>query len=339
MHIQFSTRPAAAVEAETETAQRMLEAANLFLGILNAEQRHKALFPLLSDERLNWHYVPRPRQGLCFKEMDGSQQKLAHALISSGLSREGYAKAMTIMGLETILKELEGRGRRFVRDPDLYYLTLFGTPSSESSWGWRIEGHHLSLNFLIVSERWIASAPNFFGANPARVPEGYPLSGLRALAREEDLARQLLISMKAEQKTKTIVDRYAPPDIMTQAAKRVKLDAPLGLSVSEMKGEQKKILLDLVSEYLHRMPEDVAYLRMNQIEKDGTSYIHFAWAGSEKHGSPHYYRVQGPSFLLEYDNTQNNANHIHTVWRDLKNDWGEDLLQHHYAKSHQTNRG
>ena len=336
MHIQFSTRPTATVDAETETARRMLEAASLFLGILTADQKPKILYPLSSEERLNWHYVPRTRLGLSFREMDGSQQKLAHALISSGLSREGYAKAMAIMGLETILRELEGPVRRFVRDPDLYYLTLFGPPSCKSSWGWRVEGHHLSLNFLIVRGRRVAPTPNFFGANPARVPEGYRLSNVRVLAREEDLARQLLISMEAEERAKTIFDPDAPLDIVTRAARRIKLDAPIGLSFSEMKAGQKKILLDLISEYLHRMPEDVADSRMNRIEKEGTSYVHFAWAGSEKRGSPHYYRLQGPSFLVEYDNTQDNANHIHTVWRDLKNDWGEDLLQHHYAKSHRA---
>jgi hypothetical protein len=316
----------------------MFEAAALFLESLNAEQRNQATYLLTDEERLNWHYVPRPRQGLSFKEMDGSQQKLAHALISSGLSRDGYAKAMTIMGLETILKELEGPTRRFARDPDLYYITLFGTPSNETSWGWRVEGHHLSLNFVIVGAAQIAPTPNFFGANPAQVPEGCRLSGLRVLAREEDMARKLLTSMKAGQRSRTIVDPDAPPDLLTQAARHIKLDDPAGLPVSEMESEQKRILLDLISVYLHRVPEEVAYTRMNQIEKEGISHIHFAWAGSEKPRLPHYYRLQGPSFLVEYDNTQNNANHIHTVWRDLKNDWGQDLLQSHYTKSHKGHR-
>lgn len=335
MHIPSSTQPMTTMEAESETARRMFEAATLFLESLKIDQRNQTIYPLSSEERLNWHYVPRPRQGLSLGEMDGSQQKFAHALISSGLSRDGYAKAMTIMGLETILKELEGPNRRFARDPDLYYLTLFGTPSNESPWGWRVEGHHLSLNFLITGARQIAPTPNFFGANPAQVPEGCRLSGLRALALEEDMARELLASLEKKQRVRTIVDLDAPPDLVTQAARRIKLDAPAGLPVSEMKAKQKKILLDLISIYLHRMPEDVAYSRMNQIEKEGTVHIYFAWAGAEKHGLPHYYRLQGPSFLVEYDNTQDNANHIHTVWRDPRNDWGEDLLLRHYSKSHQ----
>ena len=335
MDIPLFPRPSVTAGAESETARRMLDAAILFLDALTSEQKNKALYSLSSEERLNWHYIPRPRQGLSFKEMDGSQQKLAHALISSGLSRDGYAKAMTIMGLEAILKEIERPVWRFVRDSDLYYLTLFGTPSFESPWGWRVEGHHLSLNFLIVGGDQIAPTPNFFGSNPAEVPEGYRLAGLRVLAREEDLARQLLISMKKEQRAKTMIASEAPGDIVTQATKRIQMDNPVGVAVLEMEAEQKKILLDLVTEYLYRMPEDVAYTRMNTIEKEGSSHIHFAWAGSEKHGSAHYYRIHGPSFLVEYDNTQNSSNHIHTVWRDPRNDWGEDLLQHHYAKSHQ----
>ena len=338
MHIPFSTQPMTTMEAESETARRMFEAATLFLESLKIGQKNQTLYPLSSEERLNWHYIPRPRQGLPLGEMDGSQRKFAHALISSGLSREGYAKAMTIMGLETILKELEGPNRRFARDPDLYYLTLFGTPSNESPWGWRVEGHHLSLNFLIVGGNQIAPAPNFFGSNPAEVPEGYRLAGLRILAREEDLARQLLLSMNKDQRPRTMIASEAPADIVTQAAKRIQMDNPMGVAVSEMEAEQKRILFNLVAEYLYRMPEDVACARMNRIEKEGSSHIHFGWAGSEKHGAAHYYRLHGPSFLVEYDNTQNNANHIHTVWRDPRGDWGEDLLLRHYSNSHKRHR-
>ena len=172
MHIPSSRQPVTTMEAESETARRMFEAATLFSESLKMDQKNQTLYPLSSEERLNWHYIPRPRQGLPLGEMDGSQRKFAHALISSGLSRDGYAKAMTIMGLETILGEMEGPKRRFARDPDLYYITLFGTPSNELSWGWRVEGHHISLNFLIAGGERIAPTPNFFGSNPARVPEG-----------------------------------------------------------------------------------------------------------------------------------------------------------------------
>jgi hypothetical protein len=336
MHIQFPSKPTATMDGKSEAARRMLDGAFLFLGSLTSEQKGRVTYPLSSEERFNWHYIPRSRRGLSFAEMDGSQQKFAHALIASGLSLEGYSKAMAIMGLEAILKDLEGSARRFPRDPNLYYVTLFGKPSEESSWGWRVEGHHLSLNFLIAHGRHIAAGPNFFGSNPAQVPEGYRLSGLRILPQEEGLARRLLFSMTEEERSRVIVDPEAPADIVTRAEKRVKPDTPIGIPVSEMEAEQKKIFLDLLSVYLRRMPEEVAYSRMNEIEKEGTSFIHFAWAGSEMAGFPHYYRLHGPSFLIEYDNTQNNADHIHTVWRDLRNDWGEDLLRDHYGKSHRS---
>jgi hypothetical protein len=322
-----------AVEMESETAGRMAEAATTFLGSLTGEQQARALFSLENEERLNWHYIPRERRGLSLKEMDGSQRKLFHALLSSGLSRHGYAKALDIMSLESILGELEGPARRYPRDPDLYYVTLFGTPSDESPWGWRVEGHHLSANFLVVRGNRIAPTPNFFGANPARVPQG-PLTGLRVLVTEEDLARQLLASLDAEKQARAIIDSEAPADIITTAEPRVKIDDPRGIAGAEMTEDQKRLLVDLVVEYTSRMPKDVADTRMDQIEKEGKTHIHFAWAGSKEKGQGHYYRVHGPSFLIEYDNTQNNANHIHTVWRDLKDDWGEDLLRGHYAKSH-----
>ncbi|NIS62436.1 MAG: DUF3500 domain-containing protein [Proteobacteria bacterium] len=334
MHVRSPIAAAhTAVEMESETAVRMAEAATTFLGSLKKDQQTRVLFSLEDEERLNWHYIPRERQGLTFKEMDGSQRKLAHALLSSGLSRRGYAKALDIMSLESILGELEGPARRYPRDPDLYHVTLFGTPSDESPWGWRVEGHHLSANFLVVGGNRIAPTPNFFGANPARVPKG-PLTGLRVLAAEEDLARQLLASLGTSKQARAIIDSEAPADIITTAEPRVKIDDPSGLAAAEMTEDQRRLLMDLLIEYTSRMPRDVADTRMNQIEKEGKAHIHFAWAGSKKQGQGHYYRVHGPSFLIEYDNTQNNANHIHTVWRDLRDDWGEDLLRGHYAKSH-----
>jgi hypothetical protein len=337
--------PAAAadttVDLESETAQRMAEAATTFLAALTPEQRGRARFPVASDERRNWHYIPRPRQGLPFKEMDASQVQLAHVLLSSGLSRRGYAKAVTIMSLEKILGELEGPGRRHVRDPELYYVTVFGTPSDDAPWGWRVEGHHVSVNVLVVDGKRIAPTPSFFGANPARVPQDDPslrpvqaLAGLRVLAAEEDLARRLLAALDARQRERAILAAEAPADILTRAEHYVKPDAPGGLAAGQMADPQRRLLMDLVTEYLSRMPEDVADTRMNLIEKEGAAHIHFAWAGAEQPGGPHYYRLQGPSFLVEYDNTQNNANHIHTVWRDFGGDWGEDLLAGHYARAH-----
>jgi hypothetical protein len=319
---------------ERDTAKRMIEAAGLFLDSLAPEQKAKALFRADSGERMNWDYRPRDRAGLSLKGMDSSQQKLAYALLASGLSYHGNIEALQIMSLEKTLRELEGPSSRFDRDPDLYYVTIFGAPSIAVPWAWRIEGHHLSINFVIVEGKVIAVTPNFFGANPARVLQG-PLLGLRILAAEEDLARRLLVSLNETQGTHAIISTKAPPDLITSNEISVKMDRPAGLPASGMREDQEKLLMKLVTEYILRMPEDVADERMNQIEKEGKKHIHFAWAGLKEPGKPHYYRLHGPSFFVEYDNTQNNANHIHTVWRDIQNDWGEDLLKQHYKRSHQ----
>ena len=335
IHRRSPKKSSATVIGSSETALRMAEAATTFLASLAVEQRTRVMFPVKSEERFIWHYIPRERRGISFKEMESSQQKLAHRLIATGLSANGYSTALAIMSLETVLKEIEGPSRRFERDPDLYYITLFGLPGDISPWGWRFEGHHISLNFLLLSGRQVASAPNFLGANPAEVPQGYPLSGFRALPAEEDLARQLLASLKSTQRLKGIIDGEAPPDILTRAEAHAKMDAPVGLSASEMTVSQQRILTDLILTYVNRMPDDVAHRQMEQIEKDGKKYIHFAWAGREERAKPHYYRLHGPGFLVEYDNTQNNANHIHSVWRDLRNDWGEDFLRRHYQQTHE----
>ncbi len=318
----------------SDTALRMTEAAVNFLNSLSAEERTRVVFPVEDEERKNWHYLPRQRKGIPWKEMGGEQKKLAHALIAGGLSRTGYSKAMSIMALESILKEIEGPDGRFERDPDLYYVTLFGIPSEEDPWGWRLEGHHISVNFLVAPGNQVACTPNFFGAHPAQVPPEYPLADLRVLSTEEDLARTLLDSLNDLQLGTAVINTEAPPDILTGADAHVRLESPIGIAASDMNEAQKQSLIHLVSDYLHRVPEDVADGRMNRLEKEGRRYIHFAWAGSRERKRPHYYRVHGPSFLIEYDNSQNNANHIHSVWRDLQDDWGEDLLRTHYKESH-----
>jgi hypothetical protein len=318
---------------QRDTAKRMIEAAGLFLDSLAPEQRAKAFLRIDSGERMNWDYRPHERAGLPLKGMDSSQQKLAYALLASGLSYHGNIKALQIMSLENTLREQEGSSSRFDRDPELYYVTIFGTPSSTLPWAWRIEGHHLSINFVMMDGKEIAVTPNFFGTDPARVLQG-PLLGLRILAAEEDLARHLLVSLDKVQAAQAMISTKAPADLITSNEIRVKMDGPVGLPVSGMREDQENLLMKLVTEYILRMPEDVADGRMNQIEKEGKKHIHFAWAGFKEPGKPHYYRLHGPSFFVEYDNTQNNANHIHTVWRDIQNDLGEDLLKKHYKKSH-----
>jgi hypothetical protein len=192
------------------------------------------------------------------------------------------------------------------------------------------------VNILVVDGQHIAPTPNFFGSNPARVPDGAEggRAGLRILAAEEDLARQLLGMLQGPLKARAVLSPEAPADILTRAEHHVRLDQASGAAAQDMDAVQRGTLDHLLAEYVERMPEAVADLRLNQIEKAGKGHIHFAWAGGETPGQPHYYRVQGPSFLIEYDNTQNNANHIHTVWRDVAGDWGDDLLAGHYAQSH-----
>lgn len=324
--------------ATTRTARMMIDAASRLVASLTPEQLSRVILPFESEERFNWDYRPREdRRGLPLKEMDSSQQKYAYALLASGLSARANTQVLGIMGLEKVLGEIEKGTGRHRRDPDLYYFTVFGNPSDSAPWGWRTEGHHVSLNFLVASGGEIAVTPNFLGTNPSRVNEG-PLKGMRLLAAEEDLARHLLHRLNEAQRARVMISTEAPADIITRWEQRVKLDEPAGIVASEMTEEQRQVLMKLVTEYTSRMPEDVADFRLNRLVKAGEGYVHFAWAGSGEPGKPHYYRLQGPSFLVEYDNTQNNANHIHTVWREMGGDWGDDLLRAHYAGSHGLTR-
>ncbi len=309
----------------------MVEAAGNFLAALNAEQKSKAVLPFDIEERMNWHYIPRARKGLPFKEMTAAQQQLAHALLSSGLSQRGYLKATTIMSLEEILREIE-QGRGPVRDSLLYYFTIFGEPSGSKTWGWRVEGHHVSLNFTLVDGQKIADTPAFFGSNPGEVKNG-PRAGLRVLAREEDLARELLRSLNEEQRKMAVLSATAPHDIVTAASRKAGIQEDKGLPSTRMKKEQLDLLVRLIEEYASNMPEDLAQARVQRVRKAGLNKLVFAWMGGQERGELHYYRVQGPTFLIELDNTQDNGNHIHSVWRDFNGDWGEDLLARHYQTS------
>jgi len=308
----------------------MAEAANNFLNALTPEQQAKATFEFKDDERFDWHFIPKPRKGLPFKEMTPGQQKLAHALLCSGLSSRGYGKAVTIMSLDDILKAMEN-GKGPTRDPDLYYFSIFGKPAETGIWGWRVEGHHLSLNFVVRGDEVLAATPAFFGANPAEVREG-PRQGLRVLGEEETLGRQFVKSLSPEQQQMAIVTNLAPKEMITGNARKVQLLNPPGLAAAKMSDAQKAALRNLLADYAYRHRAEVAEADLKKIDAAGFDQVHFAWAGGIEPGDPHYYRVQGPTFLLEYDDTQNNANHIHTVWRDLANDFGDDVLLRHYEE-------
>ena len=316
---------------QTKSAPVMADTAKTFLASLTPEQTATAKFMFKDDERMNWHFIPRERKGLALKDMTAPQKHLAHSLLSAGLSQRGYIKATTIMSLEDILRILE-KDSGVRRNAEGYYFSIFGEPADKGAWGYRVEGHHVSLNFTIVDGKVVAS-PNFFGANPAEVREG-PRKGLRVLHREEDLGRDLLKGLTAEQKAVAIVDKEAYKDILTAASRKASLQGqPNGLSASKMNAKQREMLQELLGEYIHNLPEQVAQARAEQINKAANN-VYFAWAGVEQVGGPHYYRIQAPTFLVEYDNTQNNANHIHSVWRDYDGDFGLDLLKEHYSQSH-----
>ena len=311
-------------------ADAMASAAMSFWNSLTAEQQGKAGFEFKDEERLNWHFVPRARKGLALKDMTADQRQLAHAFLSSGLGQRGYVSAVTIMSLDAILRELEqGRGGP-VRDAELYFFSVFGKPGSDQTWGWRVEGHHLALNFTIVNGKSVVGAPSFFGTNPAEVRSG-ARKGLRVLDKEEDLGRAFVKSLNEEQRKKAVFAEKAPPDIITGNQRKAQLDKPdLGIASGDLTKEQKAALWELIKVYAHWHRAELAEQDLKRIEAAGLEKIRFAWAGGLEPGVGQYYRVVGPTFLIEYDNTQNNANHIHTVWRNLRDDFGEDLLRKHY---------
>ncbi|HEX4644277.1 MAG TPA: DUF3500 domain-containing protein [Verrucomicrobiae bacterium] len=324
---------AARAPAEISTpAGDMAYTAKNFLAALTDEQRAKATYELKDAERFDWHFIPKERKGLPLKEMTPAQQRLAQALLNSGLSQRGYTKAMTIMSLEQVLADME-KGKGPARDPERYFFTIFGQPGSKDAWGWRVEGHHISLNFVVRGDEVLSATPCFFGSNPGEVRDG-PRKGLRVLGEEEDLGRRLATSLTDEQKKVAIISTDAPGEIITGNSRKVKSLEPQGLAAADMNDQQKQMLRDLLNEYVDRHRRQMADADLAKIQKAGFDKLHFAWAGALESGRGHYYRVQGPTFLLEYDNTQNNANHIHTVWRDFENDFGEDVLREHYDQYH-----
>jgi hypothetical protein len=339
---------AAAAIGSTIAAERssstMATAATRFLGALTPAQRQQAAFPFEGDERMKWHFIPTemyPRKGLTIKEMSEPQRKLAHDLLKAGLSQRGYLTASSIMDLETVLGALEAAGRSaeaqprtapLVRDSERYFFSVFGTPSAKDTWGWRVEGHHVSLHFTVVNGTMAAAGPSFFGSNPAEVREG-PKKGLRILGAEEDAARTLLMALDASQRTKAILDAKAPNDMVTMANVNITPLSPSGLAAGAMTAPQRDLLMKLIDVYTGYMAPDIAADRTERLKKAGVEKIGFAWAGETERGKKHYYRIQGPTFLVEYDNTQNDGNHIHSVWRDFDRDFGRDLLREHLKSS------
>jgi hypothetical protein len=328
----FAAWPAVAFShSSPEAAEEMTTAANRWLDSLTAEQLPIALLDLRSPERENWHYIPKAREGLPLAKMTEVQRKLAHALLAAGLSEHGLLQADAVIALERVLRAMEGA---IHRDETLYYFTVFGRPSPTATWGWRVEGHHLSVNFTIANGTSISATPNFVGANPAEVRIAHEQQGRRALAAEEDLGRALVLSLSDEQRSQAIIAPQAPGDILTRNDVQAKSPEAAGLSYAAMSPEQQQHLRALVALYANRLRADVADAELNRIAATGWNRLRFAWAGSTTPKEGHYYRIQSPDFVIEYDNTQNHANHIHTVWRDYRGDFGRDLLKDHYSESH-----
>jgi hypothetical protein len=332
---------AGALAGAERSSAAMATAATKFVASLTAEQRAQAAFAFSGDERLRWHFIPTemfPRKGLTIKQMTAPQRTLAHDLMKAGLSQRGYMTATSIMDLETVLGALEAaeraagprppRGQALVRDTERYFFSVFGTPGSKDPWGWRVEGHHISLDFTVVNGSLVASSPTFFGSNPAEVREG-PKKGLRILGAEEDAARALLASLDASQKAKAIVDPRAPGDMITMNNLTINPLSPSGIIAGDLNPAQRDLLMKLIDVYTGYMASDLAEERTARFRKAGVEKIGFAWAGETERGKKHYYRIQGPTFLVEYDNTQNDGNHIHSVWRDFEGDFGRDILREH----------
>lgn len=312
-------------------ADEMAVAAASFLAALTPEQKATATFALRDEHRLDWHFIPKERKGLAIKAMTVEQQHLTVALLAASLSSQGLMKASSIMSLEAVLQVIEGPNRRFSRDPLLYHVSIFGEPKPGQTWAWRFEGHHLSLNFTVVKGEHVSATPSFMGTNPDIVPEG-PRQGQQVLAAEENIGRQLAKSLTAAQRAKAVFSDQAPADILTEARRKVSPLEPRGIGWKELNADQTELLWILVKLYVQRSRGEIAEADLKKITDAGREKIHFAWAGGMARGQGHYYRVQGPTFLIEYDNTQNNANHIHAVYRDFESDFGEDLLRRHYEQ-------
>jgi hypothetical protein len=303
-----------------------------FINSLNPQQKAKTVFAFADMSRYDWHFVPpgmHARQGIAIKDLNDAQKKQAYTLLQTFLSQHGYTRTKEIMQYEYLLKELEPNNAG--RIPENYFVAIYGNPAVDTAWGWKFSGHHVALNFTIVHDQ-LAFAPFFFGANPAEVNSG-PAKGKRILKEEEDLALELLQSFSEAQKSKAVFRLTAFVDIVTGVTKKVEPLAPAGLLAADMTAAQKILLNKLIVTYLASMPVDIAKKRMQRITAEDMNDLRFGWAGEAGIHLPHYYRIQGKTFLIEFDNTQNNANHIHTVWRDFNGDFGEDLLRQHYEQS------
>jgi len=311
--------------------------ASRFLNSLDKEQRKKALYSFDSVSKQDWHYLPAtmyPRAGIALTQLNPEQKEILFSLLQSSLSETGYAKTQQIISLENILAEITGNTE--MRDPEKYHAAFYGNPSKDSLWSWSFQGHHISLNFTVLNGE-TSIAPRFMGANPATIMAGNR-KGERTLQKENDLALELINSCSEEQKQKAIFNQESFYDVVTKNSAEVHPLQPVGIKLLELNNSQQTVLLQIINEYLATMPDELANARMKKLESEEKDEIRFAWAGATRPDVGHYYRIQGKSFLIEFDNTQtdylrNKANHIHSVWRDFDGDFGRDLIREHYQSS------
>jgi hypothetical protein len=310
----------------------LAEAANKLLASLSPEQKKKMTFTLEDAHRVEWFYVPLARKGVPLKELAPAQRSLVQGVLKAGLGQVGYKMTTEIIELDKVLAELEKDPVR--RDPEKYYVSIFGTPAATGTWGWRFEGHHVSHNFTIVKGKLIATTPQFLGANPAEVRVDGPFKGRRVLAAEEDLGRALIEALDPQQRAQAIFAKEAPAEIVTKNDPKIDPLAPAGVAGKALTPKQRELLTSLLTQHTLRVHSALGKERLDRATKAGFDKTYFAWAGGTAKGEKYYYRVQGPTFLIEVDNTQNNGNHLHSVWRDFDGDFGRDLLREHLKTAH-----
>ena len=314
-------------------AARMRTSVERVLVALPEQGRAQAMRPFEDRDRTEWHYIPRTRNGLPLKDLDAKAREQVHALLRTALSATGYRKLTNIIELEVVLREIETFG--WMRDPERYHLTVYGTPDAAKRWGWRFEGHHLSLNFTLAGDKMAVDTPSFLGANPATVQKGAK-KGLRALGEEHDAGWAVLEALGEAQRKEAVFEERTFGDIVTGNKDKVEPLAAAGIAAAQLDEKQRALLWKLIEVYAGNFEPGLAQARLARAKQGGIEAIRFGWAGSTVRGKPHYYRVQGPQFLIEYDASQNDGNHIHTVWRDFNGDFGRDLLREHYSMARGT---
>lgn len=319
--------PFGEVSAQTlDASERIAQSANRFLTSLDDSQRRKTMLAFEAESREDWHYIPRSRPGLPFAEMKPAQAGAARDLYASVLNERGLQMIDNVRVVEAVLRESQGSWR----DPERYFTTIFGTPG-RYPWGWRLEGHHLSLNVTLVQAGHIVVTPFFVGSHPATVRDG-PHKGLRPLGAAEDLARQLIASLPESARRIALIADRSFGEIVASPQREKDLGQPRGLELSAMDGAQRNLVEALLDRFLGALAPDLAAKQKQRVMEQELAKFRFAWAGSLQPGDAHYFRVHGPATLIEHDNTQNGANHIHSVWRDLRADFGYDALAEHYKR-------